>query len=157
MTLSAFVTFVTCHSNKKMKGAIITQRTQRILFPLYPPLCEIISVARDYRFCYTIIERRGYTVPNTNESSKEQRIGNEKFKSSVFASYFSETHQRLIDLYNAFSTVEYPADTPLHINTLENALFYGLLNDISFVLDDMLIILIEHQSCARKQPEGCAA
>jgi len=78
--------------------------------------------------------------------SEEQKDGNREFKSSVFASYFSETHQRLIDLYNAFSTVEYPADTPLHINTLENALFYGLLNDISFVLDDMLIVLIEHQS-----------
>jgi len=42
--------------------------------------------------------------------------------------------------------VEYPADTPLEINTLDNVLFYDLLNDISFVLDNMLIVLIEHQS-----------
>jgi hypothetical protein len=71
---------------------------------------------------------------------------NRKYKSSVFASYFSETNQRLIDLYNAFSKVEYPADTPLEVNTLDSALFSGLINDISFVLDNMLIILIEHQS-----------
>jgi hypothetical protein len=78
--------------------------------------------------------------------SGERPEGNQKFKSSVFASYFSETHQRLIDLYNAFSTVAYPADTNLEINTLKNVLFYGFINDISFVLDDMLIVLIEHQS-----------
>ena len=71
---------------------------------------------------------------------------NRTYKSSVFASYFSETRQRLIELYNAFSTVEYPADTPLKINTLKNALYYTQINDVSFVLDNKLIIMIEHQS-----------
>ena len=85
-------------------------------------------------------------MTNKKEPSKERPKGNPKFKSSVFASYFSETNQRLIDLYNAFSNAEYPADTPLEINTLTNALFYGLVNDISFVLDDTLIVLTEHQS-----------
>jgi len=85
-------------------------------------------------------------MSETSIQPEEGPGGNQKFKSSVFASYFSETHQRLIDLYNAFSTVEYPADTNLEINTLDNALFYDLLNDISFVLDDMLIVMIEHQS-----------
>ena len=78
--------------------------------------------------------------------SKKWKKANRKYRSSVFASYFSETNQRLIDLYNAFTTVEYPADTPLEINTLKNALFYDLVNDISFVLDNKLIVLIEHQS-----------
>ena len=96
-------------------------------------------------------------MPKKKEPSKERAKGNRKFKSSVFASYFSESKQRLIDLYNAFSNAEYPADTPLEINTLKNVLFYDLVNDISFVLDDTLIITIEHQRCARKQPEGCAA
>ena len=81
-----------------------------------------------------------------NIQSEEGPDGNLKFKSSVFASYFSETHQRLIELYNAFSTVKYPAETNLEINTLKNALFYGFINDISFVLNNMLIVLIEHQS-----------
>ena len=115
-----------------------------------------ISVARDYRFCYTIIEWRSYTVPKLKMPLRKLK-GNRTYKSSVFASYFSETNQRLIDLYNAFSTVKYPADTPLKINTLKNVLFYTLINDISFVLNNMLIVLIEHQRCARKQPEGCAA
>jgi len=85
-------------------------------------------------------------VPETSEPSRKRLNVNSKYKSSVFASYFSETNQRLIDLYNAFSNVEYPPNTPLKINTLDNVLFYDLLNDISFVLDDMLIVLFEHQS-----------
>jgi len=85
-------------------------------------------------------------VPNTSEPSSGLSGGNREFKSSVFTSYFSETKQRLIDLYNAFSAVEYPADTPLEINTLDRTLFYTLINDVSFVLDNKLILLIEHQS-----------
>ena len=96
-------------------------------------------------------------MPQDENTIEERPKGNQKYKSSVFASYFSETSQRLIDLYNAFSTVKYPLDTHLEINTLDNALFYAFVNDISFVLDNTLIILIEHQRCARKQPEGCAA
>ena len=85
-------------------------------------------------------------MSETSIQSEEGLNVNSKYKSSVFASYFSETNQRLVDLYNAFSNVEYPPDTPLKINTLKNALFYGLLNDISFVLDNKLIIIFEHQS-----------
>ncbi|GHU67602.1 hypothetical protein FACS1894184_07750 [Clostridia bacterium] len=71
---------------------------------------------------------------------------NRQYKSSVFASYFSEKPERLLELYNAFSKVPYPAGTPLEVNTLDSALFYGLINDISFILNNMLIVLIEHQS-----------
>jgi hypothetical protein len=85
-------------------------------------------------------------VPKINTSPSKELKANRKYKSSIFASYFSETNQRLIDLYNAFSKVEYPADTPLEVNTLDSALFYGLVNDISFVMNNKLIVLIEHQS-----------
>jgi translation elongation factor EF-4 len=86
----------------------------------------------------------GDSVSKTSVPSAKRLKANRKYKSSVFASYFSETNQRLIDLYNAFSKVEYPEDTPLEINTLDSALFYGLINVISFVLNNMLIVLIEH-------------
>ncbi|GHU70645.1 hypothetical protein AGMMS49992_03330 [Clostridia bacterium] len=79
-------------------------------------------------------------------NSKSRIKTNRQYKSSVFASYFSETNQRLIEIYNAFSNVAYPADTPIEVNTIDNALFYGLVNDVSFVLDNVLVVLIEHQS-----------
>ena len=85
-------------------------------------------------------------MPQDEKDIKERVNTNREYKSSVFASYFSETSQRLIDLYNAFSNVEYPADTPLEVNTLKRALFYEFINDVSFVLDNKLILLIEHQS-----------
>ncbi len=39
-----------------------------------------------------------------------------------------------------------PADVPVTINTLQDVLFKGLINDVSFEIDKKLIILIEHQS-----------
>ena len=37
-------------------------------------------------------------------------------------------------------------DTPIEINTLEDALWHDRINDLSFTLDGQMIILIEHQS-----------
>ncbi|MDR2505687.1 MAG: Rpn family recombination-promoting nuclease/putative transposase [Oscillospiraceae bacterium] len=81
-----------------------------------------------------------------NTKSAIRAKANRRYKSSVFASYFSETNERLIEVYNAFSKVAYPTSTPIEINTIDNALFYGFINDVSFVLNDLLIVMIEHQS-----------
>jgi hypothetical protein len=70
---------------------------------------------------------------------------NREHKSSVFTEFFHEK-ARLIELYNAVTNANYPADTDIQINTLKDALFIGRQNDISFLLDDTLIILVEHQS-----------
>jgi predicted transposase/invertase (TIGR01784 family) len=91
-------------------------------------------------------ERSGDPMTTTTEPATNSATGNRQYKSSVFASYFSETKTRLVELYNAFANTEYPLDTPLEINTIDNALFYGLVNDVSFILNGMLIVLIEHQS-----------
>jgi predicted transposase YdaD len=66
-------------------------------------------------------------------------------KSSIFAGYFSDA-KKLIELYNAIEGTDYPEDTQVEINTLEDALFRNKINDISFMLDDKLIVLIEQQS-----------
>jgi hypothetical protein len=70
---------------------------------------------------------------------------NRKYKDSVFVHYFSDS-EKLIELYNAIEGKDYPKDTDLQINTLEGALYLDMLNDVSFLLDGKLIILIEHQS-----------
>jgi flagellar basal body-associated protein FliL len=74
---------------------------------------------------------------------------NRKYKSSVFSSYFSDG-EKLIEAYNAIEGKNYPKDTDIQINTLEDALFMEQINDVSFLLDKKLIILIEHQSYANK-------
>jgi hypothetical protein len=70
---------------------------------------------------------------------------NRSYKSSVFASYFNDA-EKLIETYNAARGKNYPKDTKVRINTLEDALFMERINDISFLLDERLIVLIEHQS-----------
>jgi len=70
-------------------------------------------------------------------------------KSSVFAALFSEP-QATIELYNAVTGRNYPLDTKVEIVTLSNVLFNGQLNDVAFVLDGKLVVLMEHQSTLNK-------
>jgi hypothetical protein len=70
---------------------------------------------------------------------------NREHKSSVFTEFFQEK-SRLIELYNAVTNANYPANADIQINTLEDVLFMGRRNDISFLLDDTLVVLVEHQS-----------
>jgi hypothetical protein len=70
---------------------------------------------------------------------------NEQFKSSVFSTLFSD-HAVLRELYSALEGVEVPEDTPIDINTLSKIFVKGQINDLSFTIDNRLIVLIEHQS-----------
>jgi len=70
---------------------------------------------------------------------------NEKHKDTVFKKLFGET-DKLIPLYNALSGSNYPLDTHIEITTLENVIFKGRYNDLSFIVDGKLVVLLEHQS-----------
>jgi predicted transposase/invertase (TIGR01784 family) len=70
---------------------------------------------------------------------------NKRFKSSVFSLLFSQP-DLLRELYCALDGVSLPPDAPVSINTLEDVLFMGFINDISFQIDGKLVVLIEHQS-----------
>ena len=71
--------------------------------------------------------------------------GNIKYKDSVFTLLFGEK-DKLIELYNAISGTNYTSNVNLEITTLQDALFLDRKNDISFVIDDKFVVLIEHQS-----------
>jgi len=70
---------------------------------------------------------------------------NREYKSSVFATLFGDS-EKLLSLYNAVSGSQLPLDTPVDIATLDDVLFTDRRNDIAFVLDDRVVILLEHQS-----------
>ena len=70
---------------------------------------------------------------------------NEKHKDSIFSRLFGNPDV-LRELYSAIEGVELPPDIAIDINTLSNALFMGLINDVSFTVGGRLIVLIEHQS-----------
>ncbi|MCL1910921.1 MAG: Rpn family recombination-promoting nuclease/putative transposase [Leptospirales bacterium] len=69
---------------------------------------------------------------------------NKKYKDSLFRSIFNN-EERLLELYNAIEGTDYRDAQAIDINTLEDIIYIGMKNDISFIIDDTLV-LIEHQS-----------
>ncbi|MDR0442697.1 MAG: Rpn family recombination-promoting nuclease/putative transposase [Treponema sp.] len=70
---------------------------------------------------------------------------NAKHKDSVFSSLFSDP-DALRELYCAIEGIDLPPDTPIDINTLSDVLYMDQINDVSFTIDNRLVVLIEHQS-----------
>lgn len=76
---------------------------------------------------------------------REQNIeGNRKYKDSLFRMVF-EKKEDLLELYNAINGTHYKNVDELEVNTLENALYMGIKNDISFLIG-YTMNLYEHQS-----------
>ena len=71
--------------------------------------------------------------------------GNREYRDNVFRLLFGEENKSA-ELYNAIKGTRY-APSALSMNTLQNALYYGSLrNDVSFTVEDKLVILLEHQT-----------
>ena len=76
--------------------------------------------------------------------SKKKKV-NKKYKDTVFRMIFGKDRNELLKLYNAVNDSQYTNADDLTINTLENAIYVGMKNDVSFVFQDELN-LYEHQS-----------
>ncbi|MDR2543334.1 MAG: Rpn family recombination-promoting nuclease/putative transposase [Treponema sp.] len=70
---------------------------------------------------------------------------NRKHKDSVFSKLFGNP-EALRELYSAIEGVEIPQDAIIDINTLTEVLYMKQINDLSFTIDDRIVILVEHQS-----------
>ena len=70
---------------------------------------------------------------------------NREHKDSVFSFLFSDP-EILRELYAALEGIRLAPDVPIRINTLSGVLFLEQFNDLSFVVDNRLVVLIEHQS-----------
>ncbi len=79
------------------------------------------------------------------EENAGKAATNRQYKNSVFTKLFG-TPEKALELYNAISGKNYPESTKIKIVTLSDALYMEQLNDISFVIEDKLVVLIEHQS-----------
>ncbi len=69
---------------------------------------------------------------------------NRVYKSRIFEMLFSD-RKELLSLYNAVNGTDYDDPEQLEINTLENAIYMAMHNDISFIID-LRLNLYEHQS-----------
>ncbi|MCD8125081.1 MAG: hypothetical protein LUE23_08635 [Lachnospiraceae bacterium] len=78
-----------------------------------------------------------------SKTASEQPVSR-LYKSRVFEMIFSD-RKELLSLYNALNETKYDDPDLLEINTLENAIYMSMKNDISFVIASRLN-LYEHQS-----------
>lgn len=67
-----------------------------------------------------------------------------KYKDKVFRMVFQEKKE-FLELYNALNGTEYRDPEALTVTTLDSAIYLGMKNDVSYLLDDRLS-LYEHQS-----------
>ena len=79
-----------------------------------------------------------------NQKKTSYPVPNRNYKSSIFAMVFSDK-KRLLELYNGISGKNYKDPELLEINTLENAIYMAIRNDLSFLIASRLS-LYEHQS-----------
>lgn len=69
---------------------------------------------------------------------------NRNYKDELFKKIFSDKKSAL-ELYNAIRKTHYTDESAITIHTLNQVIFLGIENDISFIIDDILN-LYEHQS-----------
>jgi hypothetical protein len=70
---------------------------------------------------------------------------NNQHKDSVFSLLFNDA-EALRELYGALGGVPLDPQAHIEITTLSDVLYMEQLNDISFTVDNRLVVLIEHQS-----------
>ena len=70
--------------------------------------------------------------------------GNRIYKDRLFKFVFNDK-EKLLSLYNALNHSDYKDADALEINTLEDFIYMGMKNDLSFILDSDMC-LYEHQS-----------
>ena len=77
-------------------------------------------------------------------SMNEPIPANREYKDSVFRMLYNDP-ETVLPLYNALNGTDYKNPQMLTVTTLENALYLGMRNDVSFLLDSRMT-LYEHQS-----------
>ena len=87
-----------------------------------------------------------YMVKRKQLNKADQKFykANREHKSSLFCLSFREKKD-LLELYNAINGSDYQDPEKLTIYTIEDAVYMGIKNDISFLIGEMLS-LYEHQS-----------
>ena len=74
---------------------------------------------------------------------------NRKYKDSVSVDLFSEDEkakENFLSLYNALHGTNLQLSCPVENIKLDNVMYMNIVNDVSCLVDDKIIVLAEHQS-----------
>lgn len=88
------------------------------------------------------LQTTGYS--NAQRRPQTQPAPARTYKARLFEMIFRQKEE-LLELYNALNGTSYDDPEQLEINTLENAIYMSMHNDLSFIIDSRLA-LYEHQS-----------
>ena len=72
-----------------------------------------------------------------------------KYKDSVFVDLFSEDEkakENFLSLYNALHGTNLQLSCPVENIKLDNVMYMNIVNDVSCLVDNKIIVLAEHQS-----------
>ena len=83
-------------------------------------------------------------MTKNKELCQHEVFVNRQYKDRLFKFIFKEKED-LLQLYNAINGTNYNNPEDIEVNTLEDVIYMGMKNDISFLLTDVLN-LYEHQS-----------
>ena len=83
-------------------------------------------------------------MSETIDDSVQRPKANREYKDTVFRMLFSDK-KKLLELYNGMTQGNHTDENELEIVTLKNAVYMGIKNDLSFLID-MGLYLYEHQS-----------
>lgn len=115
-------------------------RAEKILLQNFVYLCGLNS-SYDSVMKYDKMEEQ----QRMRKTIEYQNIhGNRKYKDSLFRLCFNNKKD-LLDLYNAINRTDYDDPEELEINTLDNALYITVKNDVSCIIG-CTMNLYEHQS-----------
>ena len=89
---------------------------------------------------YNYIDANDLKEPGQTDS-----VINRTYKDSVFRKLFNNKTNAL-SLYNALTGRNLPEDVEIQFTTLEDVIYMTRKNDVSFLLEDVFIILFEQQS-----------
>ena len=74
---------------------------------------------------------------------------NRRYKDSVFVDLFAEDEkakENFLALYNALHGTNLPLSCPVENIRLDNVMYMNIINDVSCLVDNKIIVLAEHQS-----------
>lgn len=76
---------------------------------------------------------------------KQNTSINRNYKDTIFRKLFGENKANALSLYNAINNTNYTEDSDFEYTTLDDVVYMGMKNDVSFVIGTSLS-LYEHQS-----------
>jgi hypothetical protein len=127
---------------------LVLKPTQTGYFTL-PPLLKTITAARLFipslPGAFFSCKLKSKRFDSAGGVAMTDDKANREYKDSVFTK-LCEDKKRLLEIYNAVSGKNYPLDTEIAIATLDDVLFMDRRNDVAFVVENKLVVLIEHQS-----------